>query len=544
VSSHSILLDRDSLAGDMAALALIYPICRELSARYDHPLYRYKPDDHKERDQLGFHRSAADVRLLFGGNQSGKSRGIAQECTWWLTNTHPYLKTPERPRLYCLSNSYRTIQEGVYKHLNEILPTWLISDIGPRVPAWNFPAWIRMKTGAQIDFISGEGGEEARRKVQAAEVDLAIIDEEVIQLIYEELQARRLSRGGKLIVGATLVRSEPWCMDLEDRAEMGDDAVALFRLSTYIAAERGHVSSRQLKEMESTLSAEERDVRLRGKSRRAQGRVYPEFSTDHIIEPFTIPREWTRYCALDPGFRTFAVLWAAVAPDQKYVLYRELYYHGQRALDVAEAILAAEGYKKLSENLWAFEEGVTESIEIRWIDPSAFRHDESGNVRTGAMLSMFSQEMGIGSRLSCSPAPNDVTVGIEYCRRSLQKDIDGIAKLRVFKTCREFINEARHYRFRKDSGDSSRNEVRDQPVKRRDHLMDCLRYMELGGLNYQHPPDPRWTRKETDDKSPEFFGTYGLDMQERLSEHWQKLMRRQVEPGRPPAHPGGLGDEY
>ena len=45
--------------------------------------------------------------------------------------------------------------------------------------------------------------------------------------------------------------------------------------------------------------------------------VYPLFRRDlHVVEPFAVPSDWSRYMAVDPGIRNpTAVLWCAVDPE-------------------------------------------------------------------------------------------------------------------------------------------------------------------------------------------------------------------------------------
>lgn len=527
------------------SLGALLPILRECNFRRNHPFYSYTPDRHPDGDQYGFHRSEAPTRLILGGNQSGKSRAVAQEIAWWLTEAHPLQPVPQAPRIYLVSASYRTVQEGVYRHLKTCLPRWLIETEGQRVSGYKFPQYIQMKTGGQVDFLSGEGAEDARRKAQAAECHLVVVDEEVDFSLWEEFQARRLHFGGRAIIAATLVRSEPWIMELEDRAEARDPHVHLTRLSTYRAAERGHVSVRQLKEMEATMSESDRQVRLLGQSRRYEGLVYQEFSRKHVVPPFPIPHTWTRYCALDPGFRTFAVLWFAVAPEGKYVIYRELYWHGANYREVCKEILRLEGYSKiLNTDTWKRVEGQTELMRLRWIDPAAFGHTEAGEMRVGSLMATYSRELGVGSALACAPAQNDVDVGIEYCRRSLMKDMDNIPRMRVFETCPHFIKECRNYRFQRDNKIQTRREPAQKPIKRADHAMDAWRYAELGGLT--HVPYEQLLRRVALEDNP-LFGQYTTPAEERVKEHWKEILAKQRDPWRARSdfeHPGGIGVDY
>ena len=58
--------------------------------------------------------------------------------------------------------------------------------------------------------------------------------------------------------------------------------------------------------------------------------MYPTFNPSvHILpreELPAVPNDWTRYVAIDPGHAVMATLFAAVPPDEKYLLiYDELY---------------------------------------------------------------------------------------------------------------------------------------------------------------------------------------------------------------------------
>jgi len=532
-----IRIDPARLLSDLKLFGLILAWAQEFNRRKAHPFYAYQPDDHPERDQLAFHKSTALTRVVFGGNQSGKSRCVAQEIAWWLTGMHPFQDVPPAPHIFVLSASYRTIQEGIYRHLKEILPDWLVEKPGPLIQGgWQMPSWIQMKSGAKVDFVSGEGREDARRKVQAAEINLVVVDEEIDEILWTELKARRLASGGGAIVAATLVRCEEWCLELEERAEQGDPEVDLVRLSTYVARDRGHVSGRVLTDMESGLTDTEADVRLRGASRKYEGKIYPEFGREHICKPFKIPPEWTRYSAFDPGWRTFAVLWAAVDPEGNYYLYREIYKHGAHYKDVARAWFAASGYKHDEKaDRWYPIQDHPDRVSTVWIDPSAFGRYETGEVRVGLLFS----QLGI----PVAPARNDVDAGIEVCRASLLPGISGVPRMRVFDTCENFLDEIRRYRRTRDDGGTSKDERKDRPVKRRDHLLDCWRYLELGGLAYRQPIDPLLRRVRDEDFN--FPVRIATPLGERLEEAHREIVRKQKYPDLAEVeHIGGLGTEY
>lgn len=113
-----------------------------------------------------------------------------------------------------------------------------------------------------------------------------------------------------------------------------------------------------------------------------EGSYFPEFSSRHIIAPFTIPLHWPRYSGLDWGYASpFCCLWAAVssgkddygrpvyltdgrgqkveAPQGALIFYRELWGKKIENVEMGRAISEAQGSEEL----------------ISVADPSIFSHD-------------------------------------------------------------------------------------------------------------------------------------------------------------------------
>jgi len=61
----------------------------------------------------------------------------------------------------------------------------------------------------------------------------------------------------------------------------------------------------------------------------------------HVVEPFTIPDSWRKFCALDYGYEAPSSLgWYAVNPDNQTYRYRELYRSGLTYSKLAEEFVA------------------------------------------------------------------------------------------------------------------------------------------------------------------------------------------------------------
>lgn len=78
------------------------------------------------------------------------------------------------------------------------------------------------------------------------------------------------------------------------------------------------------------------------------GQFFPEFKVErHVIQPFTIPRDWPRVRAIDFGIRhPFCCLWLAFDQDGNAYVYRELYGSGFTATEQAQMILKASGAER------------------------------------------------------------------------------------------------------------------------------------------------------------------------------------------------------
>ena len=441
-------------------------ILSELAKRAEHNFHAYEP----QQGQGEFHASDAYIRLLFGGNQSGKSRGAAQEAAYWFAHDHPYREIPDRGvRIWVISTEYQTIYEGVYRHLLNILPGWEIQSSGPRVQGHNIQSYFTSPRGDEIRFLSAKGAEEARTKFQAAALDLVVIDEEIEEYIWDELQSRMISTGGCFVISATLVESYDWIVELEGLGDKGDPDVFLTRLRSDL---NPYSDETHIKRLKRIWDEDTQRVRLYGKSARTQGLVYPGFKKSHRIPSFDIPRGWPRFHVFDPGFRVSAAIWGTITPEGQAIIYRE-YYQSQ-----AELHETALEFKLLEKD---------EFIDRKIIDDKKESRTLTGEFGPLTQMSQYYQRY-------YTPAFKSVHAGVEEVRHRLKihNEFEGDFTYAldngqsinlprnhsffVFDNCINFFKEIAGYRIKSVKDKKNANEPVDQPVKRRDHLMDCLRY--------------------------------------------------------------------
>jgi len=318
----------------------------EFKRRQDHAINAYIPSSSNGHNQTSYHKSNSRYRLLFGGNQSGKSHAAAFDCACNARgrNDHnPEVNITGRDiEIWVIAPEYSIIKSGIYRHLKDIIPEWDLIREGPRVPGHNLPTFVEVRRKddfkTTISLMSAKG--EAREKFQAAAVDFFYIDEEIPGDIWEELEARTLATGGHFSISATLVESYEWICDLEKQAlkEQRDDSILcptvfLTRLNTEL---NPYLDSTTVGYLKEKWSSDTLEYRFYGKARRLSGIVYNTWDDHrHAIKPFPIPYDWPRWCAIDPGIRICAALWIAVGPDGQAFAYRELYAANEPLWQVA-----------------------------------------------------------------------------------------------------------------------------------------------------------------------------------------------------------------
>tara|TARA_R110000822_G_scaffold29296_3_gene86344 strand:+ start:1131 stop:2615 length:1485 start_codon:yes stop_codon:yes gene_type:complete len=91
-----------------------------------------------------------------------------------------------------------------------------------------------------------------------------------------------------------------------------------------------------------------------------EGVAFTEFDRRvHTMDPFSIPSNWVKFRSCDYGYSSYTgVLWFAVSPDERLIVYRELYVSKVLAADLAGMVLDLESgdgnikYGVLDSSLW------------------------------------------------------------------------------------------------------------------------------------------------------------------------------------------------
>lgn len=183
-----------------------------------------------------------------------------------------------------------------------------------------------------------------------------------------------------------------------------------------------------------------------------EGQIWPMFTEqDHVIEPFTIPKHWHRFCSLDTPVAsgTMAGIWFAVDENSNLYAYDEYQVDGTLISKHCEGILIISASE------------VKEYIA----DTSAFNKTRE---KEGQLYSVADEFRDYGIELQ--RAEKDVYAGINRVGEYLQKK-----RLKVFRNCVKLIEAIPQYRW-VDLKPTIRGEQQLVPLRINTHLVEALRY--------------------------------------------------------------------
>ncbi len=185
------------------------------------------------------------------------------------------------------------------------------------------------------------------------------------------------------------------------------------------------------------------------------GQYFEEFNrTDHVVDPFKIPKGWKRFVTLDWGYaKPYAMYWIAVDYDGRGWIYREMYGTNGKA-DVGSRQDAEEVAKI------AWQASIFEDVKDLVADPAIW-------VKTGSGQSIAEQFKKVGFRMH--KGINDRKSGAMRVHQVLKQKEEERPMIQIFNTCTHLIRTLPGLGV-----DPSNNE--DVDTKQEDHAYDSLRY--------------------------------------------------------------------
>lgn len=190
----------------------------------------------------------------------------------------------------------------------------------------------------------------------------------------------------------------------------------------------------------------QREARTRGIPQLGSGAIYPISEEDVTVEDFEIPVWYKRAFGFDHGWNNTAAVWGAYDDSTDILYVNSTYKRGMAEPPVHAASILSRG---------------------DWI-PGVSDPSKSTSSRDGAQLVTEYQEL-LPALYMATKSRGSVEAGIFEIWKRLST-----GRLKVFKSCRQWLDEFRLYR-RDDKG---------RVVEINDHLMDATRYLVMDGLQY------------------------------------------------------------
>lgn len=392
--------------------------------------------------QQGFHKSQANIRWLFGGNQSSKTYTNMMDLAMLALDVHPFLSTPCGIH-WAAIESWEQVRDILWEeYLKSFIPEHQI--ISVRYGQDKVPRKVFLKNGHLIEFKAFNQG---RELFQGRAIDSCHCDEQChhdFQGIFNEIQARLLAKEGSLAWTMTPIIPQPY---LEERIEDLPETDEAFYadLNNNRISRGGYIPDKGIDEMIAEWPEEVQATRIKGRFASFYGAVYKTFDRSvHVIKSFKIPKEWPRYRGFDFGFTNpFVCLWLTKDKDDNWYVYREYY---RPKMGIGEHIFAV---KKFSGE---------ETYVTSFADPE----------NAGDRAEM--RKAGIINRA----ARKDIAKGIEVVQSKLKVKPNGKPSLFIFNACKNTCREMAIYQYPK--GTNLKN-PKDIPLQKDDHTVDVIRYV-------------------------------------------------------------------
>ncbi|MDH2400784.1 terminase family protein [Bradyrhizobium sp. SSUT18] len=409
--------------------------------------------------------SGVHQRLIYGGNQSGKTLSAAFEVALHMTGDYPFWWTGKRfdkpIRVWAVGESGQLVRDTLQKKLcgDDEFGTGMI----PLESFAKRPVMVPGGTGAvdtmfvahQTDGVADgtssltyKSFEMRREKLQGESVDVIWIDERPGEDIYSELLARTSATDGHLIVSYTPVGDGAAAgVTYKFLSEPSSDR-AVFRIPS---AEVKHISEARREELSSGYSEHEREARIEGTPQLGAGPIFPIELLPTISKSFNpdtdIPT-YARWCVgIDFGYgHPFAAALIAWAHDTGQVwLVDSFRMERSSALYHVQRIHA-----------------MTRGLRI----PVAWPHDGSQHDK-GSGLPLADQYKNFGANMMPSHAVNHGTKtnAVEPALAEI-RELMFLGKLTIAIHNGELFEEMRNYH----------RDENFRVVKQRDDLVSAMRY--------------------------------------------------------------------
>ena len=479
--------------------------------------------------QEEFHRCMASERIVLGGNRGGKSLAVAVEAARAATGQDPYGKYPEKdgnlaivgrnwphiglviyPILFKAgafriirdeeTGQWRSVRQGddraKSKPAPPLIPPRLVKDMSWVLKNAGYLNKVELTNGWTIWCFSSEG-----EPPQGYQADLIWIDEDINnENFVGESQARLADRKGRFVWSAMPHSKNDALLGLCERAdkavEIGEENPTIRKFTFRFLDNQFIDAEEKRKNIErwSALGQDELRMRAEGEFTTESTLMYPSFNLAvHMLKREdlpSVPDDWTRYVAIDPGHVVMATLFAAVPPDEKFLLvYDELYLRNCNALIWGEEFCR----RAKNQNIRAL---------IMDMHGGALRDLGSGRLPHELYTEQL-RKNGFKAQItgtSFIPGSDDIPARTALVRQMLHIQGDGSTRLKILEgSCPNLIRELKRYR-KKTTTVNGQVHVTDEPQTRGEvHAAQTLEYLCAYEPKYHappknHGPEPWWVK--------------------------------------------------
>lgn len=335
--------------------------------------------------------------------------------------------------------------------------------------------WVT-DTGWTIDIMSYD---QDPKEFESITLGLVWLDEPPPETIYKACVSR-LRRGGLMFITATPLTGSAWIYD-EIVTNKDHEVGRRFYIEADVESAceehgtRGFLRHRDIENMISQYSEDEKQARIYGKFQHLVGLVFKQYSRKvHVIRPFDINlRDYTVIQALDPHPRTpDAVIWIAI--DR----------HGQKFVIDELWLKCQGGSKELAERIWRKDQQYR--VARRLADPSAFIEDQhTGRSLISRLESFYPFNYLEGTKARTA---SDRRIGDALDYQMIGDEFIVTPEMYIFDTCNRTTFEMEHYRWDEYTGKAvDKHNQKQKPVDKDDHMIE-----NIGRILIQEPGWEPW----------------------------------------------------
>ena len=416
-------------------------------------LDKYNSGEIIHKKQMEFHKCNKKNRWVFGGNRSGKTECGAVETVWLARGIHPFKQN--KPISCWVVSVSKQVQRDVAQNkvLHYLRKDWIekiVMSSGREDSAdYGIIDFILVKNiFGSLSKIGFKSCDQGREKFQGASLDFVWFDEEPPFDIYQECRMRVIDRQGSIFGTMTPLKGLTWVYNEIYLNDSNNDEVWHIEMEW---ADNPYLDKKEIESMTKSLSSDELQSRRYGKFMQCGGLVYSEFDENvHVIEPFSIPKEWQDNVSIDPGLNNpLSAHWYAEDFDGNIYVIAEHFESGK------DVFYHASKIKEICKQLdWHYYNGKITAL----IDSAALQKTLAS---TKSVVELFYE-----NDILVNPKVNkDMFSGINTVKKYL-KDGEGHAHLFIFKNCVNLIKEIKSYWWGSE----------DLPIKKDDHCLDEMRY--------------------------------------------------------------------